>query len=126
MAKKISPAKPPVSLPAEKKRLLLPEPGKNIWWLLTLASLPVLFVLVYALYPWFTVSHAAASTVVKIAVVVFLLGLVVLIFSLLKLIYDLIKRRSGQPAKSGNILTLTLLLVISLLFFSTIVQLIVS
>lgn len=111
------------SLPKEEKKLYLPQPGFHFWPFLLMVILPVLFVLLYAIYPWFVISHKTTNIIVQGLMIVFLIVLVFMIFAFLKFLYDLIKPHPKEVEKDKNIITITLLFLLSLVMVSTVIQL---
>jgi len=121
---KLLPAKKKLPrLPKEEKRLCLPQPGFHFWPFLALVLIPVLFVLLYAIYPWFTISGKVINIVIQALMIIFLIVLVFLIFVFLKFLYDLIKPYPQEIKKDKNLLTMTLLFLLSLMMVSTVIQL---
>jgi len=123
MAKPLPDSGKIASLPKEEKRLLLPQPPFHFWSFVALIFLPVIFVALYALNPWFTISGQAADVIIKILVVIFLIALAFLIITFVKLVYDVVKSRPEALRGDKNSITITLLLLLSLMLLSTVVQL---
>jgi len=76
MPKLLKKTKQQASPPKEKATTYLPRPGSNIGPLALLALLPIIFILIYALSPWFTISSSVVNGIIIGVIGLFLLGVI--------------------------------------------------
>jgi len=110
-------------LPKEEKKLYLSPPGFHFWPFLAMVLLPVMLVLLYAIYPWFTLSDQTVSVIIQTLMIIFLILLVFFIFVFLKYLYDLIKPYPHEVGKDKNLIIITLLFLLSVMLISTVIYL---
>ncbi|MFH1207712.1 MAG: hypothetical protein V1668_03845 [Patescibacteria group bacterium] len=115
---------PMKSLPPVEPHFLLPAPKPHTAILLAVALLPVLVVLLYALYPWFSLSSVASRNLVLEATFLFLVGLVILAIYIAKLFYDLLMKKLDAAEKDKHVISLMMLFSLSIIIFSAVLYLI--
>ncbi len=119
--KKVEPQK---SLPLAVPHYLLPAPKPHTALLSAVAALPILVVLLYAVYPWFSLSHTASRNLVLEATFLFLVGLVVLATYIAKLFYDLLMRKTEAVDRDKHMIGLMTFFSFSIMIFSVVLYLI--
>ncbi|MFA6553712.1 MAG: hypothetical protein WCT27_04760 [Patescibacteria group bacterium] len=123
-AAKTKKTEPMKSLPPAEPHFLLPAPKRHTIILCIVALLPVLVVLLYALYPWFSLSGVASRNLVLEATFLFIIGLAVLAVYIAKLFYDLLMRKTEAVEKDKHIIGLMIFFSFTIMFFSAVLFLI--
>jgi len=108
------------ALPLATPRLLLPAPHPHTAVLLVIAVLPIVLVVLFAAYPWFTLSNAVTRTLILETSFVYLVGLIALAVYIVKLFYDLLMKKTGDIEHDKHIIGLLILFAFCILVFTSI------
>jgi len=129
MPKKPAPKVLPKIVPQNKltpldSSALVPTQSVRPVAFITIVFIPIIFVLVYALHPWFTLSSGATRDIIVGAALVFMLVMGVLLVYVVKLIVDLLLKRQAALDQDKRAVSLLGLFLFSVLFFTTLLFLI--
>jgi len=113
-----------MKLPKEKETKFLPKPESNIGLLVLIALLPIIFVLVYALSPWFTMSSSVVNGIVIGVIGLFLLGVIYLMVMTIQFLFYSTHNKIQRLTRVENHIKLTLLILLSLMFLSVLIHII--
>ncbi len=112
------------SLPKRERLLLLSSPHVGSWPAYLLIAVPVVFVLVYALWPWFTISDSAVTAIVIIATTLFCVAVLTLLYLLIRVFVGLLRARYDIAQRYIGPLFLVLVLVLGIVFFSVVIMIV--
>jgi len=121
MPKLLKPKEQTPALPRQPQRRLLPAPHVSLMPSLLFIILPVIFVTIYALWPWFTISDSAVRTITWLVMILFLAGTIALFVMLWRLFFLLMRRRHEHVIRALGPLLLVLVFVLTILFFSVLI-----
>ena len=119
-----SPQQPIKSLPKRERPKLLPAPHVAPWPAYLLIAVPVVFVLAYALWPWFTISDSAVTAIVIIATALFCLAVLALLYLLVRVFVSLLRAQYDTAQRYIGPLFLVLVLVLGIVFFSVVIMIV--
>lgn len=126
MAPLIASGKKQESLPKEEVVRLLPQPHRQAGSFIILALLPVIFLFLYIVYPWFTISNKTVNSIIRVAMVIFAAATLYLICFLIKFLYDMVRHNLAGAERDRNKMGPVLLFLFSLMILSTIIDLILK
>lgn len=124
MPKLLQQKKQPASLPKEKEKKYLPKPESNIGPLALLSLLPIIFILIYALNPWFTMSSRLVSGIIVAIIGVFILGVIYLMIVMVQFMFHSAHNNIGKLPRVENHIKLTLLMLLSLMFLPVLIHIV--
>ena len=113
-----------MSLPKEKEKKYLPKPESNIGSLALLALLPIIFILIYALNPWFIMSSSVVNGIIVGVVGLFLLGVIYLMVITVQFMFHSAHNNIGKLPQVENHIKLTLLMLLSLMFLPVLIYIV--
>lgn len=105
-------------LPPAASRLLLPAPHPHMFVLMALACLPIVLVVLFAVFPQIDLSGAVSRGLVFAASALFVAGMVALCVFIAKLFYDLLMNRSDKIDHDKHVIGVLMLFTVSVLIFS--------
>jgi hypothetical protein len=116
---------PPVMpiLPPAEKQLFLPKPTRHVWAFVTVAVMAIAVVASYAIHPWFSISTGATRVIMTIVMIVFLLGLIGLFVALARLFIDIWRSHTDALERDKHMIVVLLVLLLSIVIFSSTVYL---
>ncbi len=113
-----------INLPKEKEKKYLPKPEANIGLLVLLALLPIIFILIYALSPWFTISSSVVNGIIIGVMGLFLLSVIYLMVATVQFMFYSAHNEIGKLLRVENHIKLTLLMSLSLMFLPVLIHIV--